>query len=266
MKKSITLFFLTLILITTSSRAMEEITTNDGKYYIGFVTEEESEYISITDENGIETDIIKNLIADRKIVFADIYTKTGGKYVATLVNTNSEFITFKTSNDYIIKIATPDFDSMLVRTSNPNFSNWHAWRNDPKPIGVPEKYKSLGLEIGYPGLINGTITLYDTYRTGYKITAGVFPPKIWGVEASMLFTILNSQSLISNLFISSGLHSDKNRDINGKVYWFLGGGADINYKNFFARIGGGIGVNYNYGNQIFMPLVSVGYVHRFNAK
>ncbi len=53
---------------------------------------------------------------------------------------------------------------------------------------------------------------------------------------------------------------------NAKVYWFLGGGADINYKNFFARIGGGIGVNYNYGNQIFMPLVSVGYVHRFNAK
>ena len=263
MKNKIIYGMLSLLCMASSAQAMEEITTHDSKYYIGYISEETSDIVFITDENDIEHKLTKNSIANRKIVYADVYTKTGGKYSATLINTNSDYITFRTSNDYSLKIASQDFDSMMVHTTNTNFSNWHAWRNDPKPLGVPERYRSLGAEIGFPGVINGSITFYDSYNSGYKITVGAFPPKIWGFEASMLFTMMNSQSLISNLFISSGLHSNQNASSKGKMFWYLGGGADINYKNFFAKIGAGIGVNYNYGDQRFMPIVSVGYVHRF---
>lgn len=263
MKNRFIKYLFALLFIVSTAQAMEEVTTRDGQYYIGFVAEEDANLVLITDENGIGHELAKNSIVDRKTVYADIYTKTGGKYYATLVNTNSDYITFKTNNNYEIRIATQDFDSMLVQTTNSNFSNWQTWRNDPKPLGVPKQYKSLGVEIGFPGVINGSITIYDSYKSGFKITAGILPPKVWGCEVSMLFTVINSQSMISNLFISTGLHSDKNRDSNGKVYWYLGGGADINYHDFFAKIGAGVGVNFASSYQIFTPLVSVGYVHRF---
>ena len=62
MKNAIIRLFITLFLLSTSSKAMEEVTTRDGKIYIGFITEEDSEIISITDENGIDNEILKNTI------------------------------------------------------------------------------------------------------------------------------------------------------------------------------------------------------------
>lgn len=264
MKNAIIILLISLIICSNPANAMEEISTTDGRNLIGYITEENEELISIRDENGIDTEIPLNLISGRKVVYADIFTTTGGKYVATLSEATNSYFTFRMANEYEFRIDKQYFDHLTIQTSSPDISNWSTWRNEPKPLGVPEKYSCLGVELGMPGIINGSITLYDTYYTGYKITAGIFPPKIWGCELSMLFTILNSKSLISNLYASTGLYSNKNLDKDGKMYWYLGGGADLNYHNLFIKIGISTGFNYESGSHITLPLVSAGYVYRFS--
>ncbi len=264
MKIKIILLFITVLSLVNTSNAMEEIATKDGNSFVGYNIEDKGESILITNEDGVEIEISKAMIIDRKIVFSDIYTKTGGKYVANLIKANNKFFTFIAENGNVLKIEKQDFDSLIVRTINPNISNWHGWKNEYKPLGVKEKYRCLGVELGTPGIVNLSITYYDTYLTGFKITAGIFPPNAWGCEANILFSIIKSLRFDSNLFLATGLFNNKQFRTNDETYWYLGGGADMNYKSFYLKLGVGVGFNSKESTQTILPLISAGYVYRFN--
>ena len=241
-------------------KAIEEITLLSGQKYLGFVVDESKENLSIIDQFNSEIKINKQSISIRQKMFAEVVTRFGAKYTATLRTIEEDNIIFFDDKGSEIRIPKSDLDYIIVNNTKLTPDNWRVLSNvNPSTLnGYKTQYNSFGVTMGLPGGRNINYIKNFSNGWGLKLVGGVCS-EMAGLQTNLLYNLDKTPALDANLFIGTGYLAlfDRARDIG-----YIGGGFDLNYHGFYLELGiSSMWDKYSSAPQIIGAL---GYIYRFN--
>ncbi len=254
-------------------KAIEEITLLSGQKYLGFVVDESKENLSIIDQFNSEIKINKQSITIRQRMFAEVVTRFGAKYTATLRTIEEDNIIFFDDKGSEIRIPKSDLDYIIVNNTKLTPDNWRvlSGANLSTLNGHKTRYSAFGFTVGLPGIFNANYIMNYSNGLGFKLSGGYWGGEYFGFQANLLYNLEKTHSFDANLFVGAGYSrvgktseydSFYNRiDYVRQDYEYIGGGFDINLHGFYLELGISAGEGHFETPQI---IGAFGFIYRFN--
>ena len=247
-------------------KAIEEITLLSGQKYLGFVIEEDKEIVNIIDQFNSEIKINKQSISIRQKMFAEVVTRFGAKYTATLRTVEDDYLEFSDDKGSEIRIPKTDLDYIIVNNIKLTPDNWRVLSGFDLPNSITKlKFSAFGLTIGLPAEINFNYIMDYSQNIGFKLSGG-YSGDYYGFQANLLYNLKKTPSTVTNLYIGAGYtyidtltKLTSNRRVK-KEFPYLTGGIDVNFYGFYFDLGLYICEGYLKSPQV---IGAIGYIYRF---
>ncbi|MCK5740957.1 MAG: hypothetical protein KAH48_01965 [Chlorobi bacterium] len=245
---------------TVGSRAQMLIKTTQGEEYIGIVSSQDKDSLSLrTFENKDLRFSYTNIDTPVKMK-TRIELQSGEIYIGTISKISEKEYVLISENTGEIKIQTDQIVDIQLAAVDGKFTYFDNVRNfdaSEHENKSKDKYHMFGATFGYPDLIN-LLYGYQFDKIGFRISGGTI---LWtfGLKGSIVYNIFKSEYTEHSLAITTAWSSGFSRLIpEGNSY---GVTYSINLFGLFAEFG--IGRTIDVYKEIFF-IGQAGIVWRFN--
>jgi hypothetical protein len=241
------LFLILLLLIPSIIFSQTRFVMSNGQRYVAYVTESSNDELELELINKTRVTIKKDQINS----FEDFYVKI-------------KFINGMLLNGHISKVTK---DSIFGRNEDYlpfAYSKKNILIIDDDDIDIyDQKYSFLGGSALVPGAINFIYGMHLNKTLGYRISAGIFPNAIIGLQTDLLFNLSKRKDFEHNIGLNFGLVSDPGEwRTTDEIFTYFGPSYDLNWYGFHFQIG--ISVLTSQDEAATLTLTpSIGYVYRF---
>lgn len=257
-------FLLIIILIVSlysNSSAQEQITTINNQTIYGFIIEENAQYIKLINENGNQVTLNTQTISARNKIQVDIYLKNFEKQSGHIIESEKHYLLIENNNTKF-KLAQNDINYIVLNNHKMIVNDW----DDLIPYTPYTSYFSIGATLGFPAAINFEFMYNFHTQIGVRLSGMHLNRSIEGIEFDFVYSLPSSGNFSAGFYCGIGYsklpysYNEENYSKNIRIWRYGNIGGELNYNDFFAKLGVSMGTG-DYPNPHLLG--NLGFIHRF---